>query len=76
MAFLKSIPTDFGASAQYWRVIGVTDDLVNRTPDLTVPGCFNEEARHAGRQPMTIWRGRIEGTAIAGRRRSQTSTQC
>ncbi|MCB1501362.1 MAG: hypothetical protein KDK07_16515 [Bauldia sp.] len=61
MALLKSINTEFGAPAQYWRVVSVSDDLLARKLDIATAGYFNEEARRAERQPMAIWQGRIEG---------------
>lgn len=61
MALLKTIDTDFGASATYWRVVSISDDLLNRRLEIATAGYFSEDARRAGRQPMAIWRGRIEG---------------
>jgi hypothetical protein len=61
MALLKSVPTDFGAAASYWRVAALQEDLVGKTLDVTLQGFFDQAARRGGKQPMAIWRGRLEG---------------
>lgn len=61
MAIVKEVPTDFGVPASYWRVALLQEDIVGKTLDVTLQGFFDEAACLGGKQPMAVWRGRIDG---------------
>lgn len=52
MALSKSIDTDSGAAATYWRIVGGSYDLVSNTFQYVLAGYVDEAARIAGKAPL------------------------
>ncbi|WP_020699229.1 hypothetical protein [Reyranella massiliensis] len=52
MALLKSIDTDSGAAATYWRIVRAEYDVLAMTIRYYMAGYVNEAARVAGKVPL------------------------
>ena len=52
MALSKSIDTDSGVAAVYWRIVRVDVDLKVRTIWFVIDGYVSHQAREAGREPV------------------------
>ena len=52
MALIKSIPTDFGISAEYWNIGAVQEDFKGQGTEVTFYGYATEQARQEARQPQ------------------------
>lgn len=53
MAFSKSLPTDFGIAATYWRIIGCQHDILSGNGTIYLAGYVSPEARAAGNKPIS-----------------------
>lgn len=54
MAFKKVIQTQFGQPAEYWKVLELRINYIQKTADVAVGGFLNKNARDLGLQPMMI----------------------
>lgn len=61
MALLKSIDTDFGIAATYWNIGAVAEDFKGRGTEVTFYGYASQEAREAGKQPLSAGKVQITG---------------
>lgn len=61
MALQKSIPTDFGVSADYWNIGAVQEDFKGKGTEVTFYGYANKAARDAGAQPLSAGKITIAG---------------
>lgn len=61
MALIKSIPTDFGISAEYWNIGAVQEDFKGQGTEVTFYGYASKEARDAGAQPLSAGKIQIAG---------------
>ena len=71
MALIKSIPTDFGISADYWNIGAVQEDFKGKGTEVTFYGYASKEARDEGKQPLSAGKVQIAGEEyVAGADRS------
>ena len=61
MALIKSIPTEFGISADYWHIGAVQEDFKGKGTEVTFYGYASKEARDAGKQPLSAGKIQIAG---------------
>ena len=61
MALLKSIPTDFGITAEYWNIGAVQEDFKGKGTEVTFYGYASKEAREEGKQPLSAGKVQIAG---------------
>jgi hypothetical protein len=66
MALLKPIPTEFGSEtspvfANYWNIGAVQEDFKGRGTEVTFYGYASQEAREAGKQPLSAGKITISG---------------
>lgn len=61
MALIKSIPTDFGVSAEYWNIGAVQEDFKGRGTEVTFYGYASKQARVDGAQPLAAGKVQIAG---------------
>ena len=61
MALIKSIPTDFGISAEYWNIGAVQEDFKGQGTEVTFYGYASKEARDEGKQPLSAGKVQIAG---------------
>ena len=61
MALLKSIPTDFGITAEYWNIGAVQEDFKGKGTEVTFYGYASKEARDEGKQPLSAGKVQIAG---------------
>ena len=61
MALIKSIPTDFGISADYWNIGAVQEDFKGKGTEVTFYGYASKEARDEGKQPLSAGKVQIAG---------------
>lgn len=52
MALSKSIDTEVGAAATYWRIVRVNVDLIERTVWFLLDGYVSQQAREDGKSPI------------------------
>jgi hypothetical protein len=52
MAFEKSIETDFGVTASYWRLVAVQHDIASGNGAIVLAGYADKAAREAAKKPM------------------------
>lgn len=50
MALIRPVPTDFGGSADYWRIEEIHDDIARQRIEFILRGYVNEDARRGGAQ--------------------------
>jgi len=61
MAFIKSIDTEYGISATYWNIGAVQEDFKGKGTEVTFYGYASQEAREAGKQPLSAGKVQIAG---------------
>lgn len=67
MAFIKSIPTEFGIDATYWSIGAVHEDFKGKGVEVTFYGYASKQARDEGKQPLAAGKATITGEEyIAG----------
>ena len=67
MALLKSIEAEVGVSAVYWNVGLAHEDFKSQKCDLTLYGYVSQEARLAGKQPLSVMQMQVIGAEyVAG----------
>jgi hypothetical protein len=72
MALIKSIPTEFGVSAEYWNIGAIQEDFKGKGTEVTFYGYANKQARDEGKQPLSAGKVQISGDEyIAGATRAQ-----
>lgn len=53
MALNLPLPSDFGVTADYVIITGVSIGLVNKATDIHLAGFASEESKKAGAKPLT-----------------------
>jgi len=53
MALIKSIDTEFGIPVVYWNIGAFQEDFKGRGTEVTCYGYVSQEARAAGKQPLS-----------------------
>lgn len=72
MALIKSIPTEFGVSAEYWNIGAIQEDFKGKGTEVTFYGYANKQARDEEKQPLSAGKVQIAGDEyIAGATRAQ-----
>ena len=72
MALLKSIPTEFGVTADYWNIGAVQEDFKGKGTEVTFYGYASQQAREDGKQPLSAGKVQISGEEyVAGADRAQ-----
>jgi hypothetical protein len=72
MALIKSIPTEFGISAEYWNIGAMQEDFKGKGTEVTFYGYANQQARIEEKQPLSAGKIQISGDEyIAGATRAQ-----
>jgi hypothetical protein len=67
MALIKSIDTDYGIPATYWNIGAVQEDFKGQGTEVTFYGYASQEAREAGKQPLSAGKVQIAGSEyVAG----------
>jgi hypothetical protein len=67
MALIKSIDTDYGIPASYWNIGAVQEDFKGKGTEITFYGYASQEAREAGKQPLSAGKIQIAGNEyVAG----------
>ena len=67
MALIKSVDTDFGIPATYWNIGAVQEDFKGQGTEVTFYGYASQEAREAGKQPLSAGKVQIAGAEyVAG----------
>lgn len=67
MALIKSIDTEFGIPATYWNIGAVQEDFKGKGTEVTFYGYASQEARMAGKQPLSADKFQLVGDEyIAG----------
>ena len=61
MALLKSIPTEFGVTADYWNIGAVQEDFKGKGTEVTFYGYASQQAREDGKQPLSAGKVQISG---------------
>jgi len=61
MALIKSIDTDYGIPATYWNIGAVQEDFKGKGTEVTFYGYASQEAREAGKQPLSAGKMQIAG---------------
>ena len=61
MALIKSIDTDYGIPATYWNLGAVQEDFKGKGTEVTFYGYASQEAREAGKQPLSAGKVQIAG---------------
>ncbi len=54
MALIKRIPTDFGIAAEYWSILSLEMNRVQRAVQVTMAGYADEAARRDGHRPLAV----------------------
>jgi hypothetical protein len=67
MGLLISIDTDYGLPATYWNIGAVQEDFKGKGTEVTFYGYASQEARLAGKQPLSAGKAQITGAEyVAG----------
>lgn len=67
MALIKSIDTDYGIPASYWNIGAVQEDFKGQGTEVTFYGYASQEAREAGKQPLSAGKVQLSGNEyVAG----------
>lgn len=53
MALLKSIPTQYGVNAEYWRILRINSSFNGET-EVSLAGYKDQAARDSGANPLDI----------------------
>lgn len=53
MALSKQVSTQFGTTAEYWRIAVVVEDYTAATISVVLSGYVNANARQANAQPLS-----------------------
>jgi hypothetical protein len=61
MGLLISIDTDYGLPATYWNIGAVQEDFKGKGTEVTFYGYASQEARLAGKQPLSAGKAQITG---------------
>jgi len=61
VALIKSIDTEFGIPATYWNIGAVHEDFKGKGTEVTFYGYASQEARFAGKQPLSAGKFQIVG---------------
>jgi len=61
MALIKSIDTDYGIPSTYWNIGAVQEDFKGKGTEVTFYGYASQEAREAGKQPLSAGKVQIAG---------------
>jgi hypothetical protein len=66
MALNKPIPTEFGSEshpvfANYWNIGAVQEDFKGKGTEVTFYGYASQQAREAGKQPLSAGKVQITG---------------
>jgi hypothetical protein len=61
MALIKAIPTDYGVDCNYWNIGAVHEDFKGKGTEVTFYGYASQEARLAGKQPLSAGKMQIAG---------------
>lgn len=54
MALIKRLPTDFGIVAEYWSILSLEMNRLQRAVQVTMAGYANEAARRDGHRPLAV----------------------
>lgn len=61
MALIKSVPTDYGIPATYWKIGAVQEDFKSRGTEVTFYGYASKEACDENRQPLSAGKIQVTG---------------